>query len=347
MIPATPRVSVLLSVYNGERYLAEAVSSILQQTFADFELIAIDDGSSDNTAAILATFADPRLIVRRNDSNCGLASALNQGLALSHGEYIARMDADDVMLPTRLAQQVSLLDRQPDIGVVGTWMKLITDEGQPCGVFEVACDHEMIAWTLLFGSKLAHPTVMIRRTLIEQVSGYQANVITEDIDLWVRLVERTRFANLPDALLLYRQHDASVSRVHQHKRQVDMWRIEREWLSRLLNDAVSPEQMTWLVRSQDVQRSLQDGLSEEQIACVIRLMLQAYQALCDQRIIRAEFAGPVYDDLIQRIMAASRYSPRLVAPGELARYWNKASARNGLRIARAIGRRLQRWPDNW
>src|SRR5258708_15473319 len=132
------------------------------------------------------------------------------------------MDADDVMLPTRLAQQVAFLDRHSDIGVLGAYMKLITEDGEPCGGFEVACDHEMIVWSLLFGSMLAHPTVMMRHTLIEQVSGYQRDAIAEDIDLWTRLVERTRFANLPEVLLLYRQHRRSVSHLRQQKLQADM-----------------------------------------------------------------------------------------------------------------------------
>lgn len=347
MIPGTPKVSVLLTVYNGERYLAEALNSVLQQTFADFELIIIDDGSSDGTGTILATYTDPRVIVHHNESNYGLVSALNRALSLARGEYVARMDADDVMLPTRLAKQVAYLDRHLEIGVLGTCMTLITEDSQACGTFEVACDHEMIAWTLLFGSMLAHPTVMMRRALIEQVEGYQPDAIAEDIDLWARLVERTRFANLPDALLLYRQHLASLSQSRWQKIQDDMQRIRQQWLTRLLNRTVPPEQIAWLARSQDIQRSLQGGLSEEQITCVIRLMLEAYQTLCARQIIRAELSEVVYDDLIVRIIAASRCSPRIVVPGELVRYWSSTRARLALRVVRAVGQRLQCWPNSW
>src|SRR5215831_13102998 len=131
LMPDLPCVSVVLPVYNGEKYLAEALDSILQQTFNDYELIVIDDGSTDRSSAIIESYVkkDRRVIVHRQD-NCGLIMSLNQGSSLARGKYIARMDADDVSLPQRLEKQLDYLEQRPDIGLLGTWIQDIGPNGE-------------------------------------------------------------------------------------------------------------------------------------------------------------------------------------------------------------------------
>lgn len=211
------RVSVLMPVYNGERYLREAVESILDQTFADFEFVIVDDGSTDNTWQILQGYAanEPRIVLVRNENNIGLARSLNKGLGLARGEYIARMDADDVSLPERLAAQVSLLDEYPQVGVVGCAMQMIDADGSPMGIVRHPIAHNFILWTLCFHTSFAHPTVVFRKAVVERVGGYDdALLANQDRDLWQRLSSVTHFANLPDVFLLYRIHPSSISHIH-------------------------------------------------------------------------------------------------------------------------------------
>ena len=119
-----PKVTVLMPVYNGEKYLKEAITSILLQTFDDFEFLIINDGSSDASVDIIQSFRDPRIRLVHNDTNIGLIATLNKGLKLAHGKYVARMDQDDISLPRRLEKQTYFMDNNPDVGVCGTWIKL-------------------------------------------------------------------------------------------------------------------------------------------------------------------------------------------------------------------------------
>jgi hypothetical protein len=208
-----PRVSVVLPVYNGEPFLAEAVDSILAQSFRDFELIAIDDGSRDASGEILASLARAdRRVIALHQANAGVVAALNRGLTLARGELIARMDADDVAHPERFARQVAFLDAHPDIAVVGCAVTLIDEGGAPMRDVAYPGTPEAVAQFLEIGAALAHPTVMMRREAVLAVGGYRAAYRhAEDYDLWLRMAERYRLTNLPDRLLHYRQHQAKLS----------------------------------------------------------------------------------------------------------------------------------------
>ena len=211
----TPRISVLMCVYNGEEYLREAVESILNQTFSDIEFIIVDDGSTDNTETILDSFDDPRILRSRNNENIGLTRSLNKGLAMARGEYIARMDADDISLPERLAAQVAFLDEHPEIGVLGSAVQVIDARGSLIRVLRYPTTHEFFLWSLCFYSPIAHPTVVFRRTAVEHVGGYDDALLAgQDRDLWQRLSTAARFANLPEVYLLYRVHPGRISHVH-------------------------------------------------------------------------------------------------------------------------------------
>lgn len=205
-----PRVTVLMPVYNGERYLSEAVESILAQSFTDFEFLIIDDGSSDGTAALLDTYHDSRIRRVENEKNLGLIATLNRGLDLSCGEYIARMDCDDISLPRRLEKQVAFLDSNQNIGVCGTWFKKF---GAVNKVLRWHTDPDAIRSGLIFTSTLGHPTVMMRRELFRKHALYYdpAYIHAEDHALWVRASRFMLFANLGEVLLLYRVHPNQVS----------------------------------------------------------------------------------------------------------------------------------------
>ncbi len=208
----SPKVTVLMPVFNGEPYLSEAIASILGQTFTDFELLIIDDGSTDCSRKIVGALSDRRVRLLCNDGNLRLIATLNRGLDEARGMYVARMDADDISLPGRLDAQVAFLDRHPEIGVLGTGFQIIDAQGVPGTEILLPADNALIRWNLALRSPLAHPTVMMRRSIIAAIGGYRSEPLhCEDYDLWWRASQVTRIANLPTVLLKLRKHGESVT----------------------------------------------------------------------------------------------------------------------------------------
>ena len=222
---AEPAISVAMSVYNGERFLAEAIESILAQTFGDFEFLVLDDGSRDSTPDILADFAarDSRVrpIIRENR---GLIASLNQLIAESRAPIIARMDDDDISSPERFALQHAFLEQNPGYGVVGSWSQDIDQEGNRITVS--GCDHpvthaEMLAAIERGGQLICHPSAMYRREVVQSVGGYHAAFRhCEDLDLWLRLASVTRLGNLTERLVQYRRSPDQVSCRHATEQQI-------------------------------------------------------------------------------------------------------------------------------
>ena len=207
----TPAVSVLLPVYNGGRYLRSAVQSILAQSFTDFEIIAVDDGSSDDSLSILKSFSDPRLIVVQHECNSGIVATLATGLARCTGKYIARMDADDVALSERFEQQVAYFEGHPEVGVVDTVQTVIDEQDRPIGKSNSpVVESADILSTLPKRNCLGHPSVMVRGNVLRKY-GYR-NVAYEDYDLWLRLAaDGMPIVKLKTPLLLFREHAASIT----------------------------------------------------------------------------------------------------------------------------------------
>lgn len=231
---STPRVSVLMAVYEGERYLDEAIQSVLNQTFHDFEFIIINDGSTDGTAQIIERHRrEDRRIRTFEQSNCGLVTALNRGLELASGEFVARMDADDISLPERIAAQVTFMDSHQEVGICGTWIETI---GTPRGAIQrYPTDDATIRSWLLFESVLAHPSIVMRRELLIRTGlSYDAGYVhAEDYDLWVRAAGHTALANIPDVLLRYRLHPQQIVRRHEAKKLASAQRVRLAQLARL------------------------------------------------------------------------------------------------------------------
>jgi glycosyltransferase involved in cell wall biosynthesis len=208
------KVSVILPAFNAEETIGRAVESILGQSFSGFELIALNDGSTDRTGEILDSYRDSRLVVVHKPKE-GLARTLNRGIGLAKGEYIARMDADDESFPKRLEEQVCFLDRNPEIVLVGTAVQIVTSEDHRIRRFPRR--HDEIVRHILKFNPISHPTVMIRKWVLEAVGGYNPTMdgslglsSGEDYHLWVILVSRGyQLANLGAPLL--KQHRGSTS----------------------------------------------------------------------------------------------------------------------------------------
>ncbi len=210
-----PRISLLLPVYNSAAYLETALQSLLTQTFTDFEIIAINDASTDASAAILAACTDSRLRVLHNSQNLGVAQSLNRGLQESRAPYIARMDADDIAHPDRLRQQVDYLDRHPEVVLLGTaFYVFATGSRRPYALASLETDDALIRWYCCWYNRFAHPSVMFRRSAVMTLPqpGYDPAVrVAQDYDLWTRLLATGQGANLAHPLLSYRVHAVSHS----------------------------------------------------------------------------------------------------------------------------------------
>ena len=221
-----PRVSVITPVFNGERFLAEAVESILAQTFTDFEYLLVDDASTDGSPAILARYAqlDQRAVVLHNAINVNHSNAINTALNVARGEFVAMLDADDLAHPERLARQVRFLEEQPAVGVVGAQVHQIDGAGRVRHgmAFPVTC--ELARWSILFATPVLHSAAMMRHDLLQQIGGYSVQWrYANDYSLWAELIGRTGIANLPETLVSYRRHDQQTSSVYTTPQQGEVW----------------------------------------------------------------------------------------------------------------------------
>ncbi len=232
-----PTISVVMPVYNAARYLRLAVESIQAQTFKDFELVAVDDGSTDSSRAMLEVMAaaDPRLKVFSRP-NTGIVGALNDGLAAARGEFVARMDADDWSLPQRFDRQVAFLRLNPACVCVGSYFNYMDDRGALVKWNPRETEHEALERQLLAGDggSLIHPAIMLRRDAVERVGGYRVEAQwLEDLDLYLRLARIGRLANLPEVLLHYRYHSQSVNFTRNEGRhQRKLWVMEQAYAAR-------------------------------------------------------------------------------------------------------------------
>jgi GT2 family glycosyltransferase len=217
MIP--PQVDVLLAVHNGGSYLTEAVESILGQTLADFTLIVVDDGSTDETARYLASLRDARLRVLRNEPGQGQTRALNRALEASRSPYVARMDADDIAEPERLEKQLAYLKAHPEVSVLGTAVTIIDEDGAPTGAWQTPAAPACLGWQTTWRCPLCHPSVMVRADFIRGLGGYDSRFeVAQDYDLWARVVAAGgKLAVLPERLLRYRM---SASQMTARRRPV-------------------------------------------------------------------------------------------------------------------------------
>jgi glycosyltransferase involved in cell wall biosynthesis len=207
----TPRVTVLVPIYNNAPYLRAAIDSVLAQTLEDFELLLIDDASADESRAIAASYTDPRVRLIVHEQNRGLAATLNHGLELARGELIARQDADDLSVPGRLARQCGFLSDHPDVALVGSLAFAIDQNNRPAKPVDRPIDEVSIRWYALLDNPFIHSSVMFRRDVIRDAcGGFQGEYpCPEDYPLWIRVMRQFAVANLHERLVIYRAHRAS------------------------------------------------------------------------------------------------------------------------------------------
>jgi glycosyltransferase involved in cell wall biosynthesis len=200
------KVSIIMTVFNGERFLREAIESILAQTYANLELIIIDDGSTDSSLAIINSFDDDRIVLLINESNKGQSYSRNRGIKESSGEYIAIMDADDIALPKRLEIQYEYLKSNTEISLCGSWIEVIGEEGDFKKIRKVPTENFEIKADLIFNCPIIHPTVMfVKKDFVENGFFYDEKFkYAQDMELWSRAMFKLNFGNIPEPLLKMR-----------------------------------------------------------------------------------------------------------------------------------------------
>jgi glycosyltransferase involved in cell wall biosynthesis len=211
-----PETTVLIPVFNCAKYIVAAIESVLAQKYTDYELLLIDDGSTDNTAEIISKMKDSRIVFLKNSKNRGIVYTLNKGLALAKAKYIARMDGDDIILGNRLETQIDFLNSNPDFGIVGGWYQVINEEGKIINTVQGITDSHNAQLSLLFRNQFTHSAITMRTDLAKQLKYDPELQFCEDYDLWARFAEVSKVANLPAYYLSYRWYSENSCNRH-HK----------------------------------------------------------------------------------------------------------------------------------
>jgi glycosyltransferase involved in cell wall biosynthesis len=281
-----PVVTVLMAVHDGASYVAEAIESILAQTWRDFEFLILDDASTDATAEIVRRFSDPRIRLLQNDRNLGLAATLNRGLREARGQLIARQDDDDLSEPSRLARQVGFLQAHPGVALVGAQGWSIGPRKQTYGRIDTPLESGSIRWGALFLNPIVHSAVLFRRAVfLDALGGYDESYdCCQDYELWTRATERYALRNLPQRLVRRRVHARSVS----HTRAQLGARLSGQVLQRLLPQLAPGQEFT--AAEIALLLRLRTGIEPAEIGAMRELIARLLPATCVSADLRRTMA---------------------------------------------------------
>lgn len=328
-----PKVSVVMPAYNSEATIQASIQSVLAQTYTDFELLVVDDGSRDETAARVAQIDDARIRLLTHAENKGISPARNTALNAALGDYIASLDSDDVAHPTRLAQQVAFLDANPDVGILGSALERIVFQGntwETDTVLRFPLHHNQIIWHMVTrgaGMGIVQPTTMLRRQVIEVVGLYDETCYfgEEDHDLYMRAIGHTRFANLPDPLITYQRLASSISVARSQQQQAAKCRIHIGFAQRVFGDDVDLQAVSNLCALYTPTMSSTLRLTETDIESVLMLLLNYRGKLLELGWFDADALGFLPQDIATIITTAygqTIYRRDYIAPNALRyRYW--------------------------
>jgi glycosyltransferase involved in cell wall biosynthesis len=350
-----------MPVYNGARYVGDAVESVLAQTFTDFELVIVNDCSTDATPQILAGIGDARVVVVHNERNLGPTGAANRGLAIARGELVAHLDADDLAERERLAEQVRFLDGHPDIAAVGSWYRKIDENGRSLGERRLPVQPAALAWGLLFYSPVVHSAVMYRRAVVLEVGGYRVQYrYASDFDLWSRIAERHRLATIPKRLVDYRIVSGSLTHTYGESEREGP-EIALANTTRLLRSAGRPGMTAAQHRAMyDTLYGTRPPGGSAEIVAAFEDVAVLLETFLQQPSIGSEVASTLRDDVDRRLRRRLVEWGDQLDDGDFARALAIASdrsswlrilrTRRARRAARMIGtsriaRTLARWRD--
>ena len=302
-----PLISVVMSVYNGEQFLAEAIESILHQSWQDFEFIIVDDASRDATPQILELYQkqDDRIHLLRNEVNSGLGCSLQKGVEVARGRFIARMDADDISLPDRFEKQLNYLFSHPEIKILGGNHTITDENGKETSFLIYPKKSSLIRWNMLLGNGLivSNSAAMMERGFIISLGGYSSLRAAQDFDLWTRTFWMDPFpiANLEDCLLAYRQHGKSTTSANNSLQEKTAIRIRLEKISQFLEKPV-PEEVVLAYRH--------PAYAYSNIEECIRLWIELYCKFIDKFNVNKEERRLIEGEILPLLNKYSYFPPQ-------------------------------------
>jgi len=233
-----------MPAYNVEKYIGEAIMSILNQTFTDFELFVINDGSTDKTEEVILSFSDPRICYIKNKKNIGIIATRNKSIELATGKYCALLDADDIALPQRLEKQVQFLETNPDYVLCGSWAYLIDSNGKKTGRIKFITNDNLLKISYLFSNSLVNPSVMLRTEILKKFKYQPEILIAEDYDLFLRVVNAgLKIANIPHFLIKYRWHGANISAENEAFQTEKKIELLKPYIENFIGREISNEEL--------------------------------------------------------------------------------------------------------
>jgi glycosyltransferase involved in cell wall biosynthesis len=298
-----------MAAYNSAPYIGASIQSVLAQTYRDFELIIIDDASTDATPDVISQFDDERIVALRNDTNLNSSGARNRALDIAQGKYIAIADGDDICLPQRLEKQVAYMESHPTIGVLGTQYRTINAHGKQTNrAFRLPLSHNQIVWGLFTDFPLSHTSVMIRASAFDAAGRHYHPSLpsAEDIDLWMRMLFVTRFANLDEVLIHYRDWSQSQSRASNATQRQGTMDIFAEVASKLMGRPIPRE-----LRPHLSALYLKDHLlTESEASRAIGFLIDLLPALLAAQLLDDQALDDIRTSMIARIKDIARHSPQ-------------------------------------
>lgn len=321
------RVTVVIASYNGARFLPAAIESVLAQSYADFELIVVDDASTDNSREVVQRYRDSRIRLIANESNAGVAATRNRGLAAASTEYVLMLDGDDICLPDRIVRQVRFLDEHPDVAVVGTQASTIDTKGRTIGRFWRPTSDAGIRWCGIFQSPVIQSSVAVRRDVVlRELGGYDERYrMGEDFDLWLRVAKKHRIANLVETLIAYRAHPLSASSVRGHPSREGYAARKAVMVAERLREELPNEP----VALQTIERWIALGDTQQQSAAGIRDVVRMIEN-CGARFreIHGDDADVVKHEavMLARALFPAVGASRLLSLDVLTKIWRRDRA---------------------
>ena len=274
----TPKVSIIMPVFNAAKYLDETINSILNQTYDDFEFLIIDDGSTDNSLEILNSYKDSRITILKNERNIGYVKTLNKLIKISKGEYIARQDNDDISLPNRIEKQVFFLNENPDISVCGTNAYIF---GKKIKITRMPTTDDEIRAYMIINNPMIHPTIMIRKSIFDEldINRYNEDLCpAEDYAMWFEISKKSKLANLSQPLLKYRWHENNTSQIKKTIQIEKANQIRKEILDYSLSFQMSKEEMNLFKTLSDTEFA--NELNIKSIEEILKKILKKNKEVC-------------------------------------------------------------------
>lgn len=268
-----PKISVVMPAYNAEKYIGKSIDSILNQTYGDFEFIIINDGSKDSTKEIILSYSDNRIVYLENEINSGIVVTLNKGLEYATGEYIARMDADDIAVAERLEKQIEFMEKNKDVGVLGTGICIFgEDVHEQVRVFTT--NPEQLKAELIFNSCIAHPTVMMRSNILKSNGlSYDLEYAgAEDYNLWWKIAKISQIATIPDLLVKYRIHSSQITKKKDEKYYKMMKKLMEERFSDIGFKSSDIEKKVFMKYCLGEYETFSQKEVEELVDCLVHLL---------------------------------------------------------------------------